>query len=285
MSSKTGNPFLDDDEEEIDDFTFLSHPKQGRDGYMLQKENTEDCGNYQEPTQMQLNDECRRIQERTLQSSHVSLGLIHESEQVGILTAEELVRQREQLQNVEQNLDKINSTMRISQKHINSIKSMFGGIKNYFSRGNTGDSAAVTANQAPVSKPLPSGLQETVGNLRASERSSEVNHPALRIRGIDTLDSQALPTSDDYSQLQHKPGSYRGMGVSQASVPQSFDEQLDKNLESMSLGLGRLKVLARGLHDEIETQNDMLDDIVGKVDRADESLEHQNRQIKRILKK
>lgn len=55
--------------------------------------------------------------------------------------------------------------------------------------------------------------------------------------------------------------------------------------DHLSMGLGRLKNLAIGLHDEIETQNDMIDSIHNKADKADETLEYQNRQIKRILKK
>lgn len=53
----------------------------------------------------------------------------------------------------------------------------------------------------------------------------------------------------------------------------------------MSLGLGRLKNLAIGLNEEIGQQNELIDSIHTKADKADETLEYQNRQIKRILKK
>ncbi|GIY95196.1 synaptosomal-associated protein 29 [Caerostris extrusa] len=124
---KSANPFLDDDED-IDDNDFLNHPRQGKSGYMFGN----DSGNEQnewEIKRKQLLEERRRIEERTLQSTNNSLGLLHESEQVGILTAEELVKQREQLENIEENLDVINNTMRTSQKHINSLKSIFEVLK------------------------------------------------------------------------------------------------------------------------------------------------------------
>ena len=47
---------------------------------------------------------------------------------------QELLRQGEQLRRTEQKLDKINADLTVSQKHINSIKSVFGGLKNYFSK-------------------------------------------------------------------------------------------------------------------------------------------------------
>jgi len=39
-----------------------------------------------------------------------------------ILLLQELVRQREQLQNTDKRLDEINSNLRVSQKHIQGIK-------------------------------------------------------------------------------------------------------------------------------------------------------------------
>ena len=83
---KSSNPFLDDDDD-VDDYEFLNHPKQGRSGYMLGN-TISDKQSELEIKRMQLLEERRRIEERTLQSTNNSLGLLHESEQVGILTAE-----------------------------------------------------------------------------------------------------------------------------------------------------------------------------------------------------
>ncbi|XP_054716951.1 synaptosomal-associated protein 29-like [Uloborus diversus] len=259
------NPFLDDDED-VDDYQFLNHPRQGQSGYML--------GNGQERNEwenkrMQLLEERRRIEERTLQSTNTSLGLLHESEQVGILTAEELLKQREQLQNIEGNLDNINSTMKISQKHINSLKSIFGGLKNYFSKGGSSEASLPPEGVRPSPEGGPSPLADTVGHLRAEARANEGSHPAFRARDLSFDD---LDAGEKKSPVQ-------------ASGSRDIDDKIDKNLDFLTSGLGRLKNLAVGLHDEIELQNEMIDVIHDKADRADETLEYQNRQIKRILKK
>lgn len=52
----------------------------------------------------------------------------------------------------------------------------------------------------------------------------------------------------------------------------------------MSEGMARLKGLAQGLGDEIESQNAQLDRINISADRADIKLTDQNRQMKGILK-
>ena len=52
----------------------------------------------------------------------------------------------------------------------------------------------------------------------------------------------------------------------------------------MSHGMERLKGLAQGLGDEIESQNEQLDRINVGVGRADIKLTDQNRQMRKILK-
>ncbi len=51
----------------------------------------------------------------------------------------------------------------------------------------------------------------------------------------------------------------------------------------MSDGMSRLKGLALGLGDEIEAQNEQIDRINSKVDKADVSIQDKNRQMRQIL--
>ncbi|GFY79566.1 synaptosomal-associated protein 29 [Trichonephila inaurata madagascariensis] len=268
------NPFLDDDDD-VDDNEFLNHPRQGKSGYILGNNSVGSEQNQWEIRRQQLLEERRRIEERTLQSTNNSIGLLHESEQVGILTAEELVKQREQLENIEENLDFINSTMRTSQKHINSLKSIFGGIKNYFSKGGQQD-PAVSIPVDISERKHSSALNTTIDNLKSDTRLSEATHPALRVRNLPYDDTDSF--GNDLSPVK-TPSPVATKSTN------NIEEKLDKNLEFMSMGLGRLKNLAIGLNDEIEQQNEMIDTIHNKADKADETLEYQNRQIKRILKK
>merc|ERR1712241_944625 len=80
----------------------------------------------------------KEIEAKTLDSSNRSLSLLYESEKVGAATGEELQRQKEQLLRTEGRLDDINSTLKQSERHLNGIKSVFGGIKNYLFAKNAG---------------------------------------------------------------------------------------------------------------------------------------------------
>ena len=51
-----------------------------------------------------------------------------------VFVSKELVRQGEKLQNIDQRLDEVDQTLTATQKNINQIKSIFGGLKNRFMR-------------------------------------------------------------------------------------------------------------------------------------------------------
>lgn len=266
------NPFYEDEDEDVDDFTFINSPKQGSSGYMLGSTGDAAARREGESRQQQLVEEMRRIDERTMASSERALGMVYESERIGIDTAEELLRQREQLQNAERNADDINRTLRTTQKHINSIKSVFGGLKNYFSK--TSDTPKRDPSHS-VAAP-PSALENVVDHVKAEQPPPPV-HPGMRIRGLDSPDYDDV---DDDTFLRQSGASQQ---TTASSRYRDVDNRFNENLDQLSSGLVRLKGLAIGLGDEITDQNDMVDRIMDKVDDADMGVGRQTKQIKKIL--
>lgn len=190
------------------------------------------------------------IQDSTLSSTNRSIGLLRETEKVGIATAEELARQREQLENTSEKLDEINSSLNVSQKHLNGIKSVFSGLKNYLS-GTKRVSISSSDSKSSESPPESSKSEAIQKNAP---------HPIHNLR------------SDNNSSKQ------------QSSGPGTFDEQLERNLQYMSANISNLKGLAHNLNEEIDTQNDLIDNIQDKVEGVDIKLNKQNKQIHKLLK-
>ena len=89
-----------------------------------------------------------------------------------------MVRQGEQLDNVETKVDKINADTKVSQRHLNGIKSIFGGIRNWWN----GDGKNDTAPQPVTSSRDRTSLRQGVAAER--EPAASADHPALRIRGF-----------------------------------------------------------------------------------------------------
>ncbi len=230
---QNGNSLFDDDD--VDDETFLKNSRKptANDSYVEQRQ--------------MLEQKRKEIEGRTLQSSQRSIGLLRETEQVGVATANELSKQREQLEKTRDQLDTINTSLKFSQRHLNGIKSMFGGLKNYLAGKSEFESkiSPSSSNSSSIASPTP------------DERYSA--HPTTRIR------------SDPTQQQQQLSG--------------NFNNQLDRNLDEMCNSLSRLKGLAIDLNQEIETQNDLIDDISNKVEDVDVKIGKQNRDMFKLLGK
>lgn len=99
-------------EDDVDDDTFVNS-YQGRRQPPPQQPSVTPYGGHLGDLERQrqaMLERQREIEQRTLDSSARSIGLLRDSEQIGIATAEELVRQREQLDNTNKRLDEINTT-------------------------------------------------------------------------------------------------------------------------------------------------------------------------------
>lgn len=264
--SKYGNtnPF-EDEEDEVDDETFLKNSRRNQSN--SQPSFDEQIQNFQERR--------KEIENRTVQSTERSINILRDSEQIGIATAEELMRQREQLERTDKRLDEINASLRFSQKHINGIKSVFSSLKNYMS-GKSGDqspSSVSSSNNSQVSRTnvslcllarnkFVSYLQQPTKPEPATNYNCYDNHPVTRMK-----------TQDAY------------IPPSQSSGSKDISAKLDANLQEMCSNISRLKGLATDLSFEIDSQNDLIGTITDKTERADLSIAKQNKDMNRILKK
>ncbi|KAF0291237.1 Synaptosomal-associated protein 29 [Amphibalanus amphitrite] len=152
--------------------------------------------------------------------------------------------------------------------HLSHPQSVFSSLKSYF-----GSRSAAAADPARPSVPQSSSeshLQQTVRRTEAAAADRPAQpHPGLRVRGLDDTE----------------PVGGAGAAAAAADPYARVDAQLDRNLEDMCSGLGRLRGLAEGLGQEISEQNQMLDRISTKTDRADVRIGSQNKEMLRIMKK
>ncbi|XP_053862167.1 synaptosomal-associated protein 29 [Malaclemys terrapin pileata] len=266
MSSytKNYNPFDDDD----DDDEGLK-PVKWNNGNDIFDDPTERQHREATDKQRYLQQEVLRRAQATEASTNRSLSLIYESEQIGVATSEELVRQGEALKRTERMVDKMDQDLKISQRHINNIKSVFGGFVNYFK------------SKPPETKPEQNGAPEYQGNSRLKEAmvfskeqesKYQESHPNLRkLRNSDDdfsgTNSESSVQPDVYPKNQHL---------------RAYHQKIDTNLDDMSSGLGRLKNLALGLQTEIDEQDDILDRLTGKVDKLDVSITSTERKIRQL---
>ena len=201
-------------------------------------------------TQVQL------ARERTLDSTKRSLALIEDSHDLAVRTGEELQCQGEQLNRIERNLDKIQSDMAIANRHIKSVNSVFGAIGNYFKKA-----PKPKESEIPQSSP-----KSGIADLQAD--SSLYYHSRGDRDGYET-------GARGSEQFQRNKFSSRD----------PHEREIDANLDLISRGLGRLKDDALILGGEIDRQNDQLDRLGYKADKAYQTVDESDKKVRRILRK
>ncbi|XP_029294889.1 LOW QUALITY PROTEIN: synaptosomal-associated protein 29 [Cottoperca gobio] len=255
---KSHNPFADDDDDEG------FRPKnRGFD------DDSSDSGMSEaERRQKHLQQEVMRTAQSAVDSSYRSIGLIYQSEKMGVETAEELVRQGEVLKRADKMMDNMDQDLNTSQKHINSIKSVWGGFVNYFK----GKPETKPPPEEPKAYQANERLQNAMSSSKENEDKYQASHPNLR--KLDTGGFGASASMDDSSSRQN--------GYSQNRHLQEAHQTLDKNLDEMCGGLSRLKSLGLGLQSEIDDQDDSIDSLMNKVDKMDLRIHNTNQQIKNL---
>ncbi|XP_056142202.1 synaptosomal-associated protein 29 isoform X2 [Lampris incognitus] len=255
---KSHNPFADDDEEEECGSNIRGYNDDPLERGMSEAERR----------QRYLQQEVMRKAQSAVDSSHRSLSYIYESEKIGVETAEELMRQGEALKRTEKMVDNMEQDLKTSQRHINSIKSVWGGLVNYF-------------KAKPETKPPPeqpsayqssNKLQNALTNSREHEDKYQASHPNLR--KLETGGFGAGASIDD------NPSKHNGQP--QHKQLRATHQVLDDNLDEMCVGLGRLKNLGLGLQSEIDNQDASLDSLLNKVDKMDLKIHNTDQQIKNL---
>ncbi|VDP11971.1 unnamed protein product [Soboliphyme baturini] len=204
--------------------------------------------------------------QESLESTGRSLRILQESEDIGINTATDLVEQGEKLRNVDTKLDEIHESTKQTQRHLNNVKSIFGGIKNYFSRDK--DKGRKSSSQVP-----------TAGMSRDKKLESTVD----RLKSDSTV-----PYGDTYQNgYSSRSASGTLSETSKAAIAGTrwgeMDDEIENNLDLMGNSLQRLKELGLALGSEVDQQNQLLDRVANKAEKTNLIVEGQNKQMKKIL--
>lgn len=204
---------------------------------------------YDEEETQQIQAKIGQIEDDSLASTQRALRMLNETEEIGNKTAQELVSQGEKLKNIDNQLDNINDNLNSTQKHINSIKSVFGGLKNRFFKGTSTKSIDVPKSDSSSSLAKTTSLKSSTSSQQMSQQQS-TSRPA------------------DFGRIT---GSAR-------------EEEINKNLDEMSLGLSRLTNLAQEMQFELERQDPLINRLTPKMDITKSRIEDQNKQMKKVLK-
>lgn len=203
----------------------------------------------------------KETEQRILESSERSLALLHESEEIGNATAQEVNRQCEVLKKTTEHLDDLKINLKYCKKQIKGMKSVFNGVKNYFSdKFDHNDRSQITPRHC---------------GGPSKNRVNDKLHVPGRIASEDRCKSYSETCLYDLDVQQVKP----------AMDSQHANKQLDANLDEIVIQIARLKSLSLALGEGIEYSTKLIDKIQVKVDGADVKVVKINKQVEKQLLK
>lgn len=199
----------------------------------------------------QYQERIRRIEDQTLESSRRSVRTLEETVQIGAETMVELDEQGEKLNRAERRLDDIDQDLRTSQRTMREIRSVFGGVVNWFTK----DKLSTT----------PSSVTQENAEARKAEASAR-RHEQQQQRQRQERQQQ---------QQRHQ----------QRRPPQSArEEELDQNLDRMSQSLAVLRNMGEDMGDSLEAQNEQIGRMSGRVLTLDDKTRDLRDQGRRVLR-
>ncbi|CAF2959777.1 unnamed protein product [Rotaria sp. Silwood2] len=188
----------------------------------------------------------------TLDSTHRMLGLIKDTESVGVHITVELVEQRQKLQDIEKCCDGINATLGSAQKDINKLKSPLGVMKNYL--------RSPTIFRKSTSRPQSSDVAKT--------------------KTAPAKPTAATPMTLQPTNINNDVGTYLGKP---RSAMDELDRETEDDLHDIHQGVIRLKVLALQMNDELESQKSLIDCLDKKIQGSNNDIKKKNEDLKTIL--
>jgi hypothetical protein len=192
-----------------------------------------------------IQEKISAVEDSSLASTRRCLQMISEATEMGVKTATQLVEQGEKLQRVEEHLDKVNNDLTETQKNLNRMKSIFGGIVNKF----TFKSSKKSESKDKVSDKSTSSVSASSSSTTATEVCTEARTGFAVITGS------------------------------------AREEEMNSNLEQLSLGLKGLANLGIDMQRELDKQAPQIDRLNNKSETTKARIDDQNSQMKKLLKK
>ena len=113
-----------------------------------------------------IHERIGQVENDSLESTQRALRSLNEANEIGVKTAEELIRQGEKLDNINERLDDVDNTLYHTQKNLNQIKSIFGGLKNKFFKP-----------KAPEPVPAPKASNDGKKDMKTSQSAQNFSAP------------------------------------------------------------------------------------------------------------
>jgi len=203
----------------------------------------------------QIHLQINKTTDESLDSTRRMVGMMEESHTVGAKTMENLYRQGEQLDKVEDNLDTMNQDMREAERNMEQMEKCCGLCVCPWRRRRNFEKM--------------SGYQKTFGakgGMTGGRAERENNEIHMEQPNVDAA-------------------SYGNQKFITRITNDAREDEMDENLNAVGGMLGGLKSMATDMGREIDTQNQALNRMNDKAQVTDDRVTKANRRADNLLKK
>ncbi|TPX61259.1 hypothetical protein SpCBS45565_g07296 [Spizellomyces sp. 'palustris'] len=205
-----------------------------------------------------LQRKTKKVQNDSLHSTRRALQRLNETDAIATSNLTKLNQQSEQLYKVNSRLESAEQHVKVSDSKADHLKS----LNRYFFLPSFGGKKARE--------------REDAAKRENAERSTRDESALSRDRQARDERFQSVRNANYMS-------STRGM----YSTPQGIErddteEEIDNNLDQISSGLMRLKMMSQSMNTELDSQKDMIGRISDRTDRTGEKIRTTTRKIERI---
>lgn len=170
------------------------------------------------------------------------------------------------MQNIEKRLDNIDGNLVVAQQNINKLGSIFGGIRNYFSPPKSAFHKSASQPQISDANKKKAATSATTTTNRATNARDDTDTYFGKRRG--DMDDVERETEDGLR-------TFFLFALQWIIISSDF-------LEDIHEGVGRLKMLALHMNQELEDQKPLTERLGGKMDRLTGDVAKKNKEMKAI---
>ncbi|KAI8916044.1 hypothetical protein EDD86DRAFT_197523 [Gorgonomyces haynaldii] len=212
-----------------------------------------------------LDYETKRIQGESVHSSRRALSRLNETEQMASNSMNSLNQQSEQLYRMEKKLDETEIRAKANATKVDSLKS----LNRFFMMPTFGAAKKAQNAQEKMEKEL---QEQRANHKHSKQRESDWEQRQERQRRYQDDMGRHGGRSDMYT-------------TPQGLERDEYEEEIDSNLNQLSSGLSRLKMMGQAMNDELDSQSSQLHRISDRTDTARDHVGRLNQKMTAFDKK
>ncbi|KAJ3057255.1 Protein transport protein S9 plasma membrane t-SNARE [Rhizophlyctis rosea] len=209
-----------------------------------------------------LEAKTKKVQNDSLSSTRRALQRLNETETVGQNNLTRLNQQSEQLYNIERRLDSADHHAKVSDAKADHLKN----LNRFFLLPSWGGGKAKKREEAARRH------EAEEDSKREKQREADLRASANRRAYQDSIGQRDHTRSNGYGNYTTPEGLERD----------DTEQEIDRNLDQISSGLSRLKMMGHAMNAELEAQTPWTNRIMDKTSRTHERLDNTTKKINRI---